>query len=240
MPSEKLRSHATIAESLRFAGAGIAQIFRRLIHARVAVSLARSTFLVLACGGCQRGCLTAWLIEHGAAGQPPATASPLDGIDCSDGLLRCTEGRVEASELAHLSSPCGRPDLPERGKACVCPWRVLGECRAGCAEDGLEVNVSGDAGLDQLCVSLVPIARPVLPEDHVTVSVCADSAIRCTDGIVRSCEGPGLPERALARCVLGCEPGISLDMAEAPAPGGRASSDGRVTTLCRHVDAERR
>lgn len=213
---------------------------RRWIQAGVVVSFTRSTFLVLACAGCERGCLTTWLLDHGAGGRPSAAPLALDGIDCSDGLMRCTEGRVETSELAHLSPPCNDPRSAEHGKTCVCPWRVLGECRTGCAEDGLEVTASGDAGVDQLCASLVPIARPILAEDNAMASVCADSAIRCTDGIVRSCEAPGLPERLLARCVLGCDPAVAIDMAEAPAPGGPKSPDGRISILCRHVDAERR
>lgn len=206
---------------------------------RSVVVVFRSLLLVAACAGCQRGCLSTWLTDHGRGAPSSTGSSPLEGTDCSDGLVRCVDGHVEASVLAHVPFPCASG--PEGSKACVCPWAVLGECRAGCAEDGLELLVRSDtdagALADALCRPLAPVARAVLDGDGVTPGVCPARSLRCTDGVVRSCEAAGAPERAVAWCLHGCEARLSIDLDET---GGSTNLDGRVPILCRRPDAERR
>lgn len=200
----------------------------------------RSLLLVVACAGCQRGCLATWLAEQrGERGASSTGSSPLEGTDCSDGLVRCIDGHVEASVLAHVPFPC--TSGPEGSKACSCPWRVLAECRAGCAEEGLELVARSDvdAGAlgEALCRPLAPVARAVLPADGVTPGVCPGRSLRCTDGVVRSCEAAGTPERPVAWCLHGCEARLSIDLDDT---GGSTNLDGRVPILCRRPDAERR
>src|SRR5262245_26075924 len=112
----------------------------RVIH----ILLLVLTFTLMAC---ERGCLTRRAGERGGGGRAPegsGQSTPdgrgwdLGGVDCSDGLLRCVEGRIEASRLAHLPYPC-KSTNPERAD-CTCPWAATEHrCPLGCLEDGLEV-----------------------------------------------------------------------------------------------------
>lgn len=205
--------------------------------------------LVLFVSGCERGCLSRWLAERGVGGgapegsggaAPPGKPRTLDlsGTDCSDGLLRCTGGRVEASRAAHLPHPCGAARMGEREPACQCPWDVVGACPSGCASDGLEaIGAPTDAGVAQLCRPDVPVARPVLPGDPIPIDICAHEGVACVDGIVRTCEAPGQPVRALAMCLDGCQRHVGIDDVD---PGALTNPDGLVSILCQRGHAERR
>jgi hypothetical protein len=203
--------------------------------------------LALALTGCERGCLSTWLSEHGLGDRSHAPMSPagepravdLSGIDCSDGLLRCVEGHVEASRAAHLPYPCGaasqgvegRQGQSERG-GCACPWELVNTCTAGCAEDGLEVIAAASDGAPtsawgwkdsaaQLCRPEEPVARDIVPGDmpvgagdRAVGEICSDEGVACRDGIVRVCDRRGQPMRAVGRCLYGCATQIALDDAD--------------------------
>lgn len=198
--------------------------------------------LAAAVGGCERGCLGRWLGEHGLGGASPggsgrdaaAAARGLDlfGTDCSDGLLRCVDGNVEASRTAHLSAECQAPASPEKRAACACPWEPMVRCASGCVDEGLEVIAPRDAGA-QLCRSDVPAARPLLATEVGPTEICASEGLACVDEIVRICDRAGQPARLLGRCLHGCQPGITVDHGEATSP------DGVLWILCRRDHAER-
>lgn len=157
----------------------------------------------------------------------------LFGTDCSDGLLRCVDGRVEASRAAWLPDPCGSPGQEKPG-ACACPWDWIGQCSNGCVADGLEVLATPDAGASQLCRPSAPIARPLLPGEGGQVEICATEGFTCVDQIVRHCERTGQPVRMLGLCLFGCRHGVAVEHGEAVNP------DGLVAILCQRDDAERR
>lgn len=184
--------------------------------------------LALGISGCGRGCAKA------GRGAPDAGALDLMGTDCSDGLVRCVEDRVEVSRLAHLPHPCG--SLTEGRGACVCPWDTVARCPSGCAAPGLVALGDADAGSRQLCRPDAIVARPVLPGDQVAGSprICGDSSVACRDGVVRICDEPGRPERLVAVCLDGCEAGIGIDHGES------VIDDGVAAILCRRDHAERR
>lgn len=203
--------------------------------------------VAVGCAGCERGCLSLWLGEHGVGStghetrerdprDPPAgsLAGELSGTDCSGGLLRCVGGRVEASLDAHLPHPCGTSTGRERPGTCACPWEPLAPCASGCVVEGLEIAATPDAGAEQLCRPLVPSTRPLLPGDPVAAEICAGEGFSCKDGIVRSCDGPALPVRPVATCSAGCQPGIFVDHGDA------MDLDGVASILCRRDHAERR
>jgi hypothetical protein len=211
--------------------------------------LTASVALLFVLGGCERGCLSRWIAERGAPPSPGgATASPdrgleLAGTDCSDGLLRCVGGRIEASRLAHLPHPCGADRSGEAHRAaCACPWDPLGRCASGCAVDGLEVlGAPSDAGAAQLCRPDAPVARPLLPDDPAPTEVCAGRSVACVDGIVRTCEAAGRVTRPLAVCLHGCAMAVAIDSTGDTAdPGAAARPDGLVAILCQRDQAERR
>lgn len=199
--------------------------------------------------GCERGCLMRGWTEK-QEGPPPSASgqtTPLDlrGVDCADGLLRCNGGVIETSLVGHLPAKCLANERNERRmrseKApaeCICPWSAIGQCRSGCANDNLEIVATDlDAGASQMCKPLQPYARPILPEDHASIEVCADDGISCRDGIVTTCVAAS-PSRPIAHCIFGCALGVSL--AEEPEDGPAANPDGFVSILCKHSDAERR
>lgn len=205
------------------------------IHVRgPAQTTARLLAAALLLTGCERGCLSTWLSEHGAGGPPPPEkggAPPtLEGTDCADGLLRCVDGHVEASKLAHLPSRC----VAER--SCSCPWEIVATCP--CAYDGLEVAASpGDAGVAQLCRPRGSIARPVGPADAVETLVCGGESTTCTpSGVVVQCTGAGNASHALGVCLFGCQTAVTVENATAGEP---ANLDGLLSILCRRADAER-
>jgi len=217
-------------------------------------SLVTVAALVFSTSACERGCLGRWLSERGVGGETPegsGGAAPqgktrtldLTGTDCSDGLLRCRDGRVEASRTAHLPHPCGAARSGERQVACECPWDVVAACPSGCASEGLEVLGAPDAGVvDALCRPDEPVARPILPGDPIPSEICAREGVACVDGSVRICEAPGQPVRLLARCLEGCQPhvGIDVDPGIETEPGASTNLDGLASILCRRRHAERR
>jgi hypothetical protein len=178
--------------------------------------------------------------EGSGVGARPGQAQPFDlsGSDCSDGLLRCIDGRVEASRTAHLPHPCGGAKRGER-PACECPWEAFAPCPSGCALEGFEVIGSpSDAGAAQLCRASQPVARPILPGDAIPTEVCSTEGVACVDGIVRTCEARGQTVRAVAVCLHGCQPYVGID--DQGDPGASKNLDGVVAILCRRDDAERR
>lgn len=214
--------------------------------------------LASGCGStCERGGLAKRIdAERSGVGTPGVTGrawtspSPypdLAGTDCSDGLVRCRDGVVEASRRAVVPHPCV-PVQGEGAKSCACPWDVVGKCVGSCAADEIEVVASpaptlgaGDsieADKMQLCRSAQPVARAVLPGDPFETEVCSTAEIRCASGIVRVCDGAGLPSRAHAACFFGCARGIGVAIGEGPWANGTV--DGAVMILCRRDDAERR
>lgn len=212
------------------------------------------TVLVVGGCGCERGCLARWLGDRGVGGlsaEPEGVGSGaaqgprglgLEGTDCSDGLLRCVGGRVEASRAAHLSRGCGGREA-ERPTACVCPWDVVTECASGCVREGLEaIGAPTDASAAQLCRPSALVARPVLPGDPVPTDICVSEGVACVDGIVRACEAPGLPTRAVAICLKGCEVQIGVDAwgDDSEDPGALEDVDVVTSLLCRRDHAERR
>jgi hypothetical protein len=203
--------------------------------------------LALGTSGCEKGCLTRWMGEHGIGGNAPEgsgadtpkRALDLSGTDCSDGLLRCVGGRVEASRAAHLTCELGK----KGEQSCVCPWDLFARCSAGCASEDLEViGAPTDAGAAQLCRPEVPVARPVVPTDAVPIDICANEGVACVDGIVRFCEARGQPARPIAACLNGCQSHVGIDLSQADVVGAGAlvNPDGVASILCRRDHAERR
>lgn len=199
----------------------------------------------VALAGCERGCLARYLggegNEHsGFAGAPsnePARTRTFDlgGTDCSDGLLRCQHGHVEASRVAHLSASCGQGQSPEKkASECVCPWDVVASC--DCAAEGLEAVGVADGGARQLCRPREPVARPVLRDDDASVRVCTDEGVSCRDAFVHVCDAPAAAERAVAYCIFGCAPLVQIADID---DGLLKNPDGVISILCKRSDAER-
>lgn len=192
--------------------------------------------LAIGCAGCEHGCVARWLAERGGSERseaPSHVSEALFGTDCSDGLARCVDGTVEASRAGTVPHPCGAPGVEQEG-ACACAWEPVARCPAGCAAEGLEIAASPDAAADQLCRPLTPNARALLPGEAPAPEVCAAEGVACADGLVRVCDGPGLPMRPIAVCLAGCHPGIGI------VHGEPATLDGTVSILCRRDHAERR
>ncbi|MBX3224064.1 MAG: hypothetical protein KF795_26350 [Labilithrix sp.] len=223
-------------------------------RSRSSANVVTLAILALALAGCERGCLARWLGESGVGGVAPegaGGAAPrgktrnlgLEGTDCSDGLLRCVGGDVEASRARHLPYPCGATKRGENQPACACPWEVIARCATGCASEGLEaIGEPSDAGAAQLCRPDAPIARPVLPGDPIPDAICTTEGVACVDGIVRACEAPGHTARALATCLHGCASHVGIDawVGDDAVPGAPKDPDGVVSILCRRDHAERR
>jgi hypothetical protein len=193
--------------------------------------------------GCERGCLTSWLGDHGVGGAGPRGASDagrldLTGTDCSDGLARCVDRRIEVSRLAHLPSRCSGSPLPEpvKGGGCECPWESVGTCATSCVVDGVEVVADADAAAVQLCRPELPVARPYGAADPPLAGVCTEEGITCRDGVVRGCDAPGAPPRALGKCLEGC----ATTVAVVSSAGALGTSTGPAEILCRRDHAERR
>lgn len=224
-------------------------IARRRSRDVVAVAL-----LALALAGCERGCLARWMADHGVGGTTPEGAGGttpsgqarnlgLEGTDCSDGLLRCVGGSVEASRAAHLPHPCGAEKRGGRPVVCACPWDVVARCASGCASEGVEaIGAPSDAGIAQLCRPDVPVARPFLPGDPSPDEICTAEGVACVDGIIRTCEAPGHVARPLATCLLGCQSHVGIDTwgGDNVDPGAPKDPDGVASILCRRDHAERR
>ncbi|MBX3230929.1 MAG: hypothetical protein KIT84_36330 [Labilithrix sp.] len=196
--------------------------------------------LAVVLGGCERGCLARWLAEQESSPEPAASTArgiDLTGTDCSDGLLRCRAGAVEASRVAHLPGSCVKGVNPEKtGAACVCPWDVVATCASGCADEEVEVTSSSDVVARQLCRPATPVARPVLGEDDASIDVCSDDGFTCRASIVRACDGAGMASRPLARCIHGCALDVAVEIA---GDGPARNPAGVIAILCRRSDAER-
>ena len=192
-----------------------------------------ASLLALAFGvsACERGCLATWLRDRSASpsvgGESPrGSTSPdaafdLTGTDCSSGLARCIDSRIEVSVAAHV-------------KQRECPWEVAAHCDAGCVKDALEVVAIGDVARVQLCATAEPLLRPLLPAESTTVTICADEVVSCAEGVVRSCPARGQTAHLVAGCVNGCAPGIGVD------PGDLLTGAGAAAILCRRAHAERK
>lgn len=215
-------------------------------HLAVVTAARVTTVVALALGvsACERGCLSTWLADRsgspGVGGEGPRGSTDRDaaartfdqgGTDCSDGLARCVEGRVEASVAGHVPYPC---TAGEKSGACECAWRLDARCASGCVKDGVEVVATAEVARVQLCAPTEPALRSLLPAESAVVSVCNDESASCVDGIVRSCAAPGQPARLVAACVSGCAAGVGVE------PGDLLTADGAAAILCRRVHAERR
>jgi hypothetical protein len=224
---------------------------RRWNFSRESVRWQPLVLLLLGLSACEGDCRARHLVRRwSGAKSPDDAAAPwstrdqgmdLTGTDCSDGLLRCVDGVVEASRRAHLPNPCGPG--PEN-QACRCPWDVVTRCFSGCAAEGLEVlGEAADGGAAQLCRPDLVVARPILPGDAVSTDICSDEGIACVDGVVRGCEGAGRPSQAYALCLDGCEPRVAVGAftpGNTASPGTNKTLDGVVAILCRRAHAERR
>jgi hypothetical protein len=216
------------ADGIRSHWSRLSQVRRALLLHVWVVALAA------AAAGCERGCLARRLA--GDRGADARAGVDLSGTDCPAGLARCVAGRVEVSRAAYLPHPCEAPGADDR-RACACPWDVAAACAAGCAAEGVEVIVAADVAAAQLCTPDAPVARPPSPIDPALVGVCSVAEVRCEAGVVRICDGPGLPVRPLAVCLAGCEPAVGWLEGE---PGERATGAGAGAILCRRQNAERR
>jgi len=203
--------------------------------------------LALGVSACERGCLARRLEDRSSSptigGEGPRGSARTDGkpsfdlsgTDCSDGLARCSDGRVEVSVAGHVPHPCTSPGKnAERPGTCECPWRAVGSCDAGCVKDGLEILATAEVAGEQLCAAHEPLLRPLLPSEVTSVSICAEEGVSCVDGVVRVCAQRGQPVRLVAGCAHGCAAGVGVDQ-EDLGPG-----DGRAAILCRRAHAERR
>ena len=184
----------------------------------------------LCLAGCDRGCLASRAgpsPEPGPNADRRAAATDLAGTDCSDGLVRCAEGRIEASRIGHVPHPCS-------GAACECPWDEIGRCTSGCIGDRIEIVGDRDAGT-QLCRPVAPVARPPLPTELAApASVCSDEGLHCVDRVVVGCSRAGAATRRIAVCLYGCDLGVDL-------PHGSSATAGEAAEiLCARPTAERR
>jgi hypothetical protein len=200
--------------------------------------------LTIGLSACERGCLMRWFEDRsaspglgadgprGSAARDGAPSFELGGIDCSDGLARCVDGRVEVSVAGHVPSPCTAPR--ERPGSCACAWAPAATCAAGCVKDGIEVVASAEVARDQLCASPEPLLRPLSPTEVLTVPICAEDGASCVDGRVQVCTSRGQPALLLGACAKGCATGIGVE------PGDLLTGDGPAAILCRRAHAERR
>jgi hypothetical protein len=122
-------------------------------------------------------------------------------IDCPDGLARCTGGVVEVSRLASRPDPCAGSR-----EACECPWDRLSPCRLGCVAEDVEVVVSRERAVAQLCApepgggAAYVEAPPPFEDGGID---CADGRYICAGSWIVSCSSDTPPHR-LARCINGC------------------------------------
>ena len=181
--------------------------------------------LFLLCG-CQRGCLSTWIRDRGAASKIATPLTMMRGIDCPDGLARCVGGAVEVSHVARIPRPCPPSNKPEE---CQCPWEAVGECPRGCAEEGTIVVVPPDRASSRLCAPdpANPSARPVVGIP-APPGACDTLGYRCMGSLVIACSpAPGdagavaAPvARPFAACVRGCaQEGEALGEEEADPEG---------------------
>lgn len=211
---------------------------------RLAFTLA-TLALALGVSACERGCLSRRMEESGSPGTggvaprgsrttDASSSFDLAGTDCSDGLARCVDGRVETSVGKHIPYPCTSQPGRERGGACECPWESAGQCASGCVKDGLEVVATAEVAREQLCTASTPVLRPVTAVESVAARICAEENVSCAENIVRTCSARGQPERLVAGCAAGCATGIAVE------PEDFATADGVAAILCRRAHAERR
>jgi hypothetical protein len=101
---------------------------------------------------------------------------------------------VEGAVAFRYPEPCTGP--PDR---CRCPWERLGDCRSGCVADGVEIVVSREHALAQLCAPAPGeiVAFPV--RDAASVAQC-EGTFLCEGATVVAC---GPPPAAVAACVRG-------------------------------------
>jgi hypothetical protein len=199
--------------------------------------------LTMGVSACERGCLMRWFEDRsaspglgaesprGSVARDGAPSFDLGGTDCSDGLARCVDGRVEISIAGHVPSPC---TARERPGGCSCAWAPAATCETGCVKDGIEVVASADVARAQLCAAAEPLLRPLSPTELATVLICAEDGVSCVDGRVQACTTRGQPAQLLGACVNGCATGIGVE------PGDLLTGDGPAAILCRRAHAERR
>jgi hypothetical protein len=128
----------------------------------------------------------------------PRGSFPLTGVDCPDGLARCSGGIVETSRLASIPQRCNGP--PER---CGCPWERAGDCDRTCVADGVEFVVPHDRAISQLCAPAPdePLSMPA-PPDVVAFACDEGERYRCQSGLVVACAGNAVIGRCVRACVF--------------------------------------
>jgi hypothetical protein len=157
---------------------------------------------------CERGSGWRWLHEHGVGEAPPPTmpgSLPIYVVDCPDGLARCMQGNVEASQLAVIPQPCHGPE-----GHCTCPWVRVAWCDIGCVVDGVEVVVDSARAGTQLCAIRPDAGPPVaIPSVSAVPGSCEDGQLyRCAGGAIADCASHAI----VGRCVRGClSEGASID-----------------------------
>ena len=149
----------------------------------------------------------------------------LGGIDCSDGLARCSGGMVEVSRAYHVPDPCHGPE-----ERCRCPWERIDECPQGCAADGVELDLPREEAVKQLCVPSEPVSLPLVEAGAPPLTACdgegSAERYRCEQSKVLMCGTP--PPQFIASCTRGCRrEGEALDEEDLP-------SQAAVLLLCRH------
>jgi hypothetical protein len=158
--------------------------------------------LAAALPACERGCLKSCLEERGATADA-MSPMPLHAVDCSDGLARCVEGRIETSRAFSYPSPCS-------GAQCACPWDRVSTCPRGCVVDDVEVAMTPARAVVQLCAPdpAIVFSRPA-PADAGVVVRCDGERFHCSGGIVVACARAPEP---VAVCDRGCaDDGAALD-----------------------------
>jgi len=170
--------------------------------------------LVLTLSGCERGCLSTWLRDHGFGGEVPRppTAGDYKEAPCPDGMARCRDGAVYVSRAYSPPAQCS----PE---GCRCPWDKLSACARGCVAEGLEIEMPRESAEKQLCApdpgrvfahgtppGYAPPPQPADPE--VLESFCEVERYHCARGVVHRCDsGQAKP---VAVCEVGCIQGEAL------------------------------
>jgi hypothetical protein len=175
-------------------------------HPRAVRSLVRRAapaVLLLLLSSCERGCARDWLVRQGVGpgegkgGPPWKPASPLNAVDCPDGLARCTAGVVEVSLLTSIPQPCTPPS------PCSCPWSVQAYCEGACVAEGAEVVIERPLAARQLCAPSQPggaVIR-VTPAGPPTHGVCEDGQLfRCSGADVVDCRENAI----IGTCIRGC------------------------------------
>jgi len=197
---------------------------------------------LLVLSGCQRGCLSTWLNDHGFGGELPKPPSMAEAKEapCPDGLARCRAGAVSVSRAYTPPERCS----PE---GCRCPWEQVAVCPRGCAAEGFEIEMPRESAAKQLCApepgAIFARAPGALPEhltprgaapdqdasadesdrrsdESVVEAFCEVERYHCARGVVHRCDSG--QARPVAVCSAGCVQGEGLIVEEIPVEAATA------------------